>query len=862
MYAVLKDHAVKNVWCNPEQDNQIHLGATRITRPEGESISFTIMNRRVSFPLKDRRYHVFQIGQAHPVLLGLLPKQPDWAISEWKSFSETVNALYLYADIYTDAGIHIPLHRVHYMYTADRALIFAVDAKSNSPVDYEHDQIYLHLYTNEYYSSVEANHLVYQTATDGMTIGSNVDILTIQAKAAKFKAMVGQTLCFVNGQLVEDLNFTTLKIGDVAAFQYDASVKAVYDFLVSDLQTFTSELDGDSKYLLHPLGKGNQIDYVDDIDIYVLKKTGNRYVGRMIQRNQKKALRMVTHRDYSLSVAIYESIVSRFAEYLSDKPMDLRDFHIRLYVRNSGMIRPLIRDHQRIFELYKLDDAKIMEAMVGVNSVMPYWRASALENSAYTRLMRCNYREIDIGLIEKAYGYNSITQIVGNTPQRVVTEGGVRQVYLPPSYQTTATIYEYDADGVLLGFYPHSYGAYYFPTHAATATIEAVRGKGSHSPSVSVGTDFLPIPVDQSYRVYMCYLVNGEVNNDWRDITGSDLYEIRDNVLYWKNLETDQWLMVRTDENFLAYSVTREAVGGNFFIDLTEIIAGKETLMSIPMLDLDLWLNGKSLVPNLDTFMVFPRIYIVNKEYLLQPAIDSSQTVTVRFTGLTGTDLKTKDPEDYGFVEFGFLSNNHRFDVRDDKVLRITLKGNLKTRSQLKFSEEHTGVSITDASNGWPYQIKDVTIPMVEQTEEETYALRKVSLEVDTAVENYMSMKFPQPQRGTINAVVQRYMLTSPFLSRIITEVSTGNIPLERLQQKLGDADVLEICQPYEGILKFDPLSIENEVDNRYVVIHPTVNTASVPLNLYGYRFVQKVVELYGRGLVSLSPHVVIDLGV
>jgi len=861
VYSILKEHAAKNVWCNPEQDNQIILGAQRITKTQGESVSFSIMNRRLSLPTKSVRYHVFQIGHAHPVLLGLLPKQPDWAVSEWKVFSETVEELSLYVDIYTEAGIHIPLHRVFYMYTSDRALIFAVDATSSTLIDYQTEQVYLRLYTNAYYESTEANSLTYLTKSAGATIYTTADILTIQKKIVALRALPGEVLCFVNGHLVNDLNFNTIVIGDVVWYQYDASVKEVLDFHVSDLQTFISELDGDSKYLLHPTGTNNQIDYVDDIDIYVLRKTDQNFAGRFIHRNQSKALRMVTHRDYSLSVAIYETIANGLAKQQSETPLDLRDFYIRLYVRNSGMIRSLIKDHQRVFELYKLNDAKIIEAMVGVNSTVPYWKASALESSFYTKLMRCSFKEITIDLIEKAYGYNSITQIVGDTPLSVEVNGDVRQVYLSPVYRDNSTIYEYDSTGTLLGFYPHSYSAYYQPTHAETVTVEAVRGKGTKKSSVQTGTDNLSIPTDQSYRVYMCYIVNGEINNVWKDITGSNLYEIVGGLLKWKNLETDQWLMVRTDENFLAYSAERVAIGGNFYIDLTEIIDGDEVLMKVPFLDLDLWMNGKSLIPKLDYFGEFPRYYIVNKEHLLQPADTRTQTITVRFSGLTSSDMKMKEPEDYGFVEYGFFSNNGRFDIRDDKVLRITVKGALKNRSDLLFSEEHTGVSVTAASNGNPYQIKDVTVPMVEQTEEETYALREKSLAVDKVVEDYMTLKFPQPTRTGISAITQRYMLTSPFLSRLITDVSTRIIPQEALEKVLSDQEALEICQPYEYLLKFDPITLENDVDSRYVVIHPTVQTEAKELNLYGYRFIQKAITLYGRGLISLSPHVVINLG-
>lgn len=81
--------------------------------------------------------------------------------------------------------------------------------------------------------------------------------------------------------------------------------------------------------------------------------------------------------------------------------------------------------------------------------------------------------------------------------------------------------------------------------------------------------------------------------------------------------------------------------------------------------------------------------------------------------------------DDFGFVEHGFLSNNNRHDIRDDKVLRITLNGSLKDRNDLQFSEGHDGISIVNSLNGQPYQIKDIIVPLKQLVNENTYSLRE-----------------------------------------------------------------------------------------------------------------------------------------
>ena len=862
MFSFLRDHASKNVWCSPEQDNQVILAAQRITRPGGELISFPIMTRRIDLPTKDRRYHIFQVGQAHPSVLGLLPRFPTWTKATWKKFSETVEKLPLFCDLYTDTGVQLALHRAYYMYTDDRALIFAIDLTGKSPIDYQRDQIYLRLYTNAFFESNQGAALVNKTQTGGLTVQRSSDILSIQTQVIQKRLLPGQVFCFVNGHLVDEINFFTAKTGDVVEYIYDASVKRVVDLKVENLKTFTSTLDSSYKYLLHyPKVGEDMIDYVDDIDVYVLRKDGVRFKGQYLHRNKEDALRMVTHRDYSIPVDTFEHIARSLAELTSLQPLDLREFYIRLYIRNSGLKRPLVYDHQRIFELYKLSDNDVVNAMVGVDAVIPEWTATQLEDSAYTELMRTPYNEINIDLIERAYGYNAITKVIGDTPTKTRLFNGVQIIELPIGLYEKSTVYEYDVNGVLLEYHQHMLGTVYSARNSQTRIVEGVAGLGSNEPSVIYGLDNINLPSIYSYRVYMCYLVDGLPNNDWRDITDSNLYQVVDNVLIWNNLETDQYLMVRTDEKFLTYTLELHAVAGTYYFDLTETVDGLERVMTVPMGDLDIWLNGKALIQGLDYVVDFPRVMIFNKAYLRQPAGSSSQTIVVRFTGFCDENLKMRQPEDYGFVEHGVLSNDSEFDIRDDKVLRITVRGDVKHRSDLKFSENHSGVSIVDALNGAPYQIKDVIVPLRTLTQEETYRLRARSEDLDQRIEEYMTLKYPQPDRDAVSAISNRHMLYSPFFSHIVSDLALGQIDKTRLERVLEETDVLELCAPYEHLLKTDPLNENLKIDQRYIVIHPTQLTAAVGLDLYSYKFMQRVVALYGKGLIQLSPYLNVSLG-
>ena len=446
-------------------------------------------------------------------------------------------------------------------------------------------------------------------------------------------------------------------------------------------------------------------------------------------------------------------------------------------------------------------------------------------------------------------------------PVRTRDYASAQVAELPIALYKNSTIYEYDQNGMLLGFYYHEYGTTYHPRNETTRLIEGVYGKGSHAPSIYEGSDRIPLPADNSYRVYMCYVIDGVPTRKWQDITGTEHYKVENRTVVWQNLESDQWLQVRTDESFLAYTLELPPTAGTFYFDLSEYINEDHRVMDIPMGDLDIWMNGRSLIYGLDYWVEFPRVYIVTKEYLAEPVESVMQQIAVRFTGFCDKDLKVKPIEDFGFVSHGMLSNDKQYDIRDDKVLRITVRGQLRHRDDLIFGELTEGIAITDPANGSPYQIKDVIVPLDFLAEEETYQLRQKALEIDKAVEDYMTIKLPQPERNAVSAIPQRYILMSPFFSHLINDLSTSMIDKTKLQSVLSDDNIVEICKPYEKFLEFDPINPENGVEQRFVVIHPTERFTPIPLDLYSYRFMQRVNAIYGRNLIALSPHIVVNLG-
>lgn len=865
MFDILRDHAVKSVWCSPEQDNQIILAAARITKKGGDTVSTLVMTRRILLPEPKKYYHVYYVGQAHPTILGLLPKDPFWAEQPWINMTEAVNNLPLFCDVYMDNGLRIPLSQVYYQYTPDRGFIFCVEVKPSFNLNMDDNQVYLRLYTNAYYDSTEADGLTSNTRVVSKLIYAMTDVLEIQSIEAQWKAMGGATFSYVNGTMVDSLSPLSVTIGDYVECIIDLSVKRVIDFPLTGLPAFTSLRDQKQKYLLHyPETSDHVIDYVDDIDVYVLVKSEYRTYGRYVHRNLHETLRMVTHRDYSLLVDNVSNTHQSLVDWLTAQGKPAGTASVRLYIRHSGLVKKLPFENNRIFELYKLDDQSIVSALIGADAIVPYWKAAELENSAFIRSLDIDYAQIDIDLIEKSYGYNAISKVLADSPIYSNAAFGVPEAFmLPAGLQNNSTIYEYDEMGVLLGWSTHTMGAVHVAEHVDCSYIEGVVGLGSHNPAVTFGVTDIPVPSNSNYKVYMAYGENTIARTPWIDVTDSDMYEIADGLLKWTSADEDYILMVRTDEKFLAYEFSLLPVAGTLYFPLTEVSGGLHRELPVPMADLDIWLNGRSLIRGLDFTYEFPNIHIFNKDYLTQPAGSTAQRITVRFTGFCetadGVMVPAESTDDYGFIEHGVLSNNNRYDIRDDRVMSIYVKGALKRRDDVIFSEEHQGISVTNALNGQPYQVKERLIPLRGLTLSETDLLRQASLVIDRVVGSYLSLHLPQPSRNAPSAIQERHRLYSPFFAHLINDLQSGLFPREKLQKKLLDSDVIEICKTYTPLLKNDPLNEELGIDYRFVLIHPHQLDTTILLDVESYAFLKRVVQLYGKNLISLSGHLNIN---
>lgn len=845
MLDYLINHAVKNVWCSPEQDKQYIIKPHRLSRRLGALDYQTVMWSRKPLPELDEYYHVFQIGHMHPKIMGLLPVN-----QKWMSLESIINTTTLMGEVYFNDGTLLPRGLCYLSFDSQKNLVLAIK-EHNRFLTLRDEDIYLRLYSNAFFNSDRANAEEDGTVIEGLTVGATDQILKIQRQYHDYLQLPGEAIAYLNGKMVNDLNPGRVVNGDYIEYMYDSSIYRTVDFQVKDLLTFESILDNKRKYLLnYPQFDNNFIDFEDDIDFYLFKRDplSGRYVGTHYHRNQYDAVRMLTHKDYSVPASAIQAYANDHDDW-----NDVNDLTLRLYIRKAGFARPLIQESHRLFELYRLPPEKVSRAMLGIDSTVEEWRAENLEKSAYVRLMRAKTANLDPQLVQEAYGYNGMAKLLGDTPSEVRMDDGWPYVDLPPSLTLQSTIYEYDDNGLLLGYYRHNEGLEFRCTNENTRFVEVIGGHVDIRLDSVYQQEVVSVDSNYNYRAYVCTLLGDTPAWDWTDVSNMDTIDARDGTIEFNIDPAVHYPAVISDKKFLGYQMNLEPVNGvlQFTVTSKQTHMGEEGdyKVSIPPRRIDVWLNGYSLVEDLDFHVEWPEVVVVNKEYLNTDT--EVQQIDIRCTGFCNEDLTLDEQREHGFVINGHLSKDRQYSVRDDKVLSCIVGGKLVMRDELEFAEDNLGISIDRIPNGTPYSIRETIVPVRGSMYLDTYKLRDLSKIVDDKIEDYLTLHYPEPEIPEESMIPERYKVYSPFISRVINNLQEGHISEDLYMGEYSNADIDAGLEEHKDLLKFDPVFIGYNKD--YVKVHPHRYDYELTLNIYQFNFVKRVIDYFFDGEVDLN---------
>lgn len=831
------NHALSSFWCNPEQDRQVKFKLTRYTKAHGTIAYMDIDRCSEAMPTQNGYYHVYGIGQNNPSRINL-----SESIDVWHSASALCRGRNMTMDIYLNDGRLLPRNFVYFKRTRKQNLIIAI-RRDFLKDDLSVQDVYIRFYSNAYYNSERDDHIAEKIVTIGKLVTTLEEQMEMQSDYHVLKSYnEGHVNMFLNGELVSDVLPEHFESGNLVEYFYDASIKDIHSWPLDSLQTFRSDLDNIQKFILHPPKDNDDVVFFDDVDFWLVVDGPNgSYRGRFIHTNQADHIRQLTHRDWSMSVRLIN-------EYIEDMELMVTDnVRIVAHVRHSGYDRQLGFEHNRLHELYKLEDDQIINAFTGLNSVLNEWRASNLENSDLTKLMRSKYSDITPELAGKVLGYNALTKHLADGP--IVFDDSVNNfIILPYGLIANSTIYEYSSDGLLVSWRDHTFGEHYYPTSPDCAFIEGIPGIGSMESGMLLSTSGpVTLQPDREYRFYVSPTHQNVPTQKWRDVTGDDEYYTIDenNVVNWHIDPLGLIGVAKHDFNFVCYDLTLQDTESVYDITINHDSAVDPWVLHIPPERVDIWMNGRFLVEGIDYVGHYPQFVITNREYL----VPSQQEFTIRALGFCDQNMQRTLSNDRGFVRKQTISLNDIYDVRDDHVMRYIVDGKLRLKSTLSFSESMGTITMDYNENGRPYLAQDAIIPVRELVDFNTQPYRIESRDLDKRVSDYMGLYEAKPVNDNIDALPRRHKLYSPILARLINDLVRGYTFY--VANNREESEVAKAMDNYLYLLKYDPTKLPLDADFVDIAPHPYPTAVKVTDEMYGY--IARVNRVYLNNRIDLS---------
>lgn len=828
-------HAHEHVWCHPYNDQLYLIKPQRLSAHHGEQFGMVVSEHSIRLPKDLLWFQVFQLGNIDPEALGV---KLD---NRWRNVGDLVNNYGTLISLYNEEGRTLSLQYAWLRQLSNRNVIIAIEM-TESQLDFAYEQLHIRVYGGYFRQSNNYDPKYNATVKNGI-IRNTADRFNMVQHYLSEKELAGHTVAYINGRYVDNLTEKSIALWDTVEVVRDGTVKEVHYFNLNHLPNFSSELDDRRKYLLHPPKQLDQINFTNDLELYVI----NNNDGRLYHQHRADSLRQVTHNDYSISVA-------RIMDYVNtvDGWNNIDDLDILLLIRHSGIDRPPTFEHNRIHELYKLSDTQIKEAMVGTNSQVPEWTASNLEKSAYNKIMAARYTSVTNELVTAAYGYNAVSRYAADTPQFTKIINGKVMVELSPLLARSATVYEYDKNGLLLGYYYHTNAVdnLYVCANSETFIVEAIQGRGGKVLTIIEGGKTVKVDPANEYRFYLNKLASGKPTFEYEDVTGTDSYTMdSDGEVVWDVDTTRRLPTIVSDLTFLTYGFESDLRNGLIkFTIQYETPEGNARIMHFVPETVELWMNGYSLIEDIDYHIEWPQVIVYNKSYLETGNMQYRPWIDVRCRGLATEHRKAET----GYVVNGLLSNNTTFDVRDDKVVRVQVGGGIYHRSQLQFREDAL-VGVDTGLNGLPYSIDDPTVPLRGLPSINTYIYRDAAREVDERVEGYLSNYYPTPPGVKHNPIEKRHHVFSPILNSIIRQMINGWIVPEQDTEThyISTEQFDTLLEEFHYLLEYEPLF--NGVNTDYVEIHPYDGYDYLELSPLEYSIVERVNHRYLNNQVVLN---------
>ena len=842
MTTALFQHARAHLACNYNPFTRQYYQIPRITGSGGVFSYFTSNFHHFDLPTVNYKYHVYEVNLYNLQILGM-----DSAFKRvWINLSDLFKANGLRYRLMDSTGRIMHLGLCYARVNSIGTLLLAVPIIDTFGLNY--DQFYLEIFKTDYYT---VNTTILPTCYTGKISVLN-DIVTANTRLTSITSANTYTSgaqIFINGCKADTL--ANISIGSYYEIIYEPTIYKVVDFKLSTLPSFKSTLDAINKYLLHYDGSDTGIiEHPINIDVFLFDATTG--IGYYLGHNADSFLRLLTHKDYSLSVNTVSGYLSLFTESGS-----LNNLHIRLHVHRAAKTFAKDSYGLRLDYLTQLTGTVFYNTLL-TQSLVPEWNAARLEASAVANIMTNPASSVTQLQAENAYGYDQAVTALGGT---MVATDGITPVVVPTGYDLNATAFEYDVNGILLGWNT-IVGAIsiYAPTYTQTRTIEFIEGIASNVLDEIYDTDQVTVQSPYNYRAYVKFLNNSNYDTNWHDVTDQGLLTISNSIGHWdsslNNYQTKR--LVRSDRKFLCYSTSISAYNGNYVhqVQYSKLVNGVAVSsgVNVPLLDYEFYLNGHPLVANVDYVFNHPVFTLTSSTYL-----SNSNTLTVRGTGFCKQDLSIRNDDEAGFVFDGIISLNQAYGPWLDTTNRIIAGGKMIADNYALYEERST---TTPLINGVPYSIKRKLTPLLGNIiANDPYKLFDASKAFETKMIAYIDQYISENATNTprpINPITNKYRCYSPLLAALIANIQSGSITEAALASVITTTDMLNLVSPYSYLINYE-MSLKGVYDPLYVILQPTVNANVVTLSANAFRVIKMCNQYYLNNAVDINTFIAIS---
>jgi hypothetical protein len=894
--SILKQHAIENIWCEPRQDRHYVIEPERLTKNGGAFRYMMLLNERLDLPAINNNitrnfFHVYQIGKLNDAMFNL-----DLADNVWYNVNELCEFQAAKVDVYLPNGAFVLRSDVYLRNNKDNNFIVAI--RINSKINYGKEKVInrvtgaleeinisldnhkpiLRFHKSAWFTSSEFRGLAPNV---NYPIRSRISTILNQAGFIAFRELTnniaaaygsfGRATWYQEGFVVSAPTTYALTMANTTfTYIWDSGIISRSMIPISDCPTFVSKLDQfTKKYLVILPDKYNTIHYHDDLDFHLIRReTNGSYKGVYINRLSESAIRMVSHNAYAIKADIISSLMSANSALFND----LSKIFIMVTVRHGGMNKGLVTQATRIEDLYRLDRSQIIQAMTGVNSTLPEWRAEYLENSAYAKVMRSLYENLTDELAEDAYGYNSATKVAAN-PLHMVKYSGAQgsidtvaglNIPQPWNSQLLRHYFLYDKDGLLVD----QRNATAFSNIEMMPPGVNFKYAEMYIGQIREGTDDIIYNSNYEhhelayygFRCYVSPMVDGVPTDDWEDVTGTKYYTYTDdpipkivwNFTLLNNANFYPAIKISRGSVVFKHNLTAASYPGYISFRVTHQINGVDTDIKIAPGQVDVFMNGESLNKDIDYYMDWPAITIVRR-----PINVDNINIVVRLRGFCNPKtMKPFEPRDNGFVYGGILSVDDEYDVQADRNIRIVVNGKLKARDEVTFAENATNPIKQIDGRAW--SVTDHQVTVEHFTGKKTIDFLMTSLDLDERVKAYLTprIKIEKPENPYIQG--EPWALVSPFISAIIHGFTKYNFLSDKdLTETFVAEEVNQWIQPYKTLLDFDPC-LDEEIDSWYIKIYPHIYSNMIEVTDGQYRFLEYVIRNYLNNRIDLTPSVII----